>query len=268
MKKNNQPLEINLYPPDVQVEGAFDGGRITEIKPLGFPYEGPLVPHVGPLFYWAWATAQGYGKIGLHPHQGFEIMSYALTGEIGHYDTLGNRSRVKTGGAQIMQTGSGVSHEEETLGDHTEFFQIWFEPDLKDAVLKRPTYREFGDAIFPTEKNNGVVVKSVLGAGAPVTLEAEASMQDVTIEPGACHERALGPGRSLAIVVISGKGFGIDKGTGQKSYFQEKYFVVVHARIDGIISFRAEGDRPLRLAIVEVPSEVNYPLYREGTVRV
>ncbi|GJL77590.1 MAG: hypothetical protein NPINA01_05790 [Nitrospinaceae bacterium] len=261
--KTKNAMEINVYPPEVQAEGAFDGGRITEIKPLGFPHEGPSVPNVGPLFYWAWATAKGYGKIALHPHQGFEIMSYALTGEIGHYDTLGNRSRVTAGGAQIMQTGSGVSHEEETLGDHTELFQIWFQPDLNAAVQKSPTYREFDDEAFPIRNKDGVAVKSIIGDGAPVTLVTEASMQDVTIEPGSQFQRTLGSGRSLAVVAISGKGVGVDEETGQKTYLQEKYFAVIHARSEGIFSLKAEGDETLRLAIIEVPVQVDYPLYRE-----
>ena len=264
--KTQNAMEINLYPPEVQAEGAFDGGRITEIKPLGFPHEGPAVPHVGPLFYWAWATAKGFGKIGLHPHQGFEIMSYALKGEIGHYDTLGNRSRVKAGGAQIMQTGSGVSHEEETLGDHTEFFQIWFEPDLNAAVQKSPTYREFSDEGFPIHKIEGVTIKSVIGEGAPMTLVAEASMQDVTIEPNFQHQRTLASGQTLAIVVINGQGVGIDEESGRKTYMQEKYFAVIHAKNDGVFSLKAEGDSSLRLAIIEVPSQVDYPLYKEKSL--
>ena len=137
------------YSPEQQGTGAFDGGRITEVKPIGFPHETSGSRRIGPLFYWAWATASGYGKIGLHPHQGFEIMSYVLEGEIGHRDTLGTVSRVKTGGAQVMQTGSGVSHEEETLGKHTEFFQIWFEPNLREAVKRPPTYRELHHEDFP-----------------------------------------------------------------------------------------------------------------------
>jgi len=263
--KMKNALEIKLYPPDVQGRGAFDGGRITEIKPIGFPHEGPSVPHVGPLFYWAWATAHGYGKIGLHPHQGFEILSYALKGEIGHFDTLGTKSRVKAGGAQIMQTGSGVSHEEETLGDTTEFFQIWFEPDLSAAIQRTPAYREFSDEVFPIQKKEGVTIKFILGAEAPMTLVTEASMQDVTIGPGARYQRVLAPGQSLAIVAISGKGMGVDEETGRKTYFQEKYFAVIHAPIEGSISFQAKGDNALRLAIIEVPSQVSYPLYREKT---
>jgi redox-sensitive bicupin YhaK (pirin superfamily) len=261
--KTKNTMDINLYPPEVQVEGAFDGGRITEIKPLGFPHEGATVSHVGPLFYWAWATAKGYGKIELHPHQGFEIMSYALKGEIGHYDTLGNRSRVKSGGAQIMQSGSGVSHEEETLGDHTELFQIWFQPDLETAVQKSPTYREFRNGDFPVENNPGVLIKSIVGKGSPVTLVTDASMQDVTVEPNFQYQRTLPSGKTLAIVTISGKGRGLDEASGQKIYLQKKYFAVIHAKNEGIVSLKAEGDSPMRLAIIEVPAEVSYPLYRE-----
>lgn len=261
--KTQNAMEMKLYPPEVQAEGAFDGGRITEIKPVGFPHEGPRVPHIGPLFYWAWATAKGYGKIGLHPHKGFEIMSYALTGEIGHYDTLGNKSRVKAGGAQVMQTGSGVSHEEETLGDHTDFFQIWFEPDLNTAVQKTPTYREISSDDFPSEQKEGVLIKSIIGKGTPVTLATQANMQDVTIEPNFKHQRTLVAGQTLAIVAISGKGRGVDEASGQKIYLQEKYFAVIHANEEGIFSLKAEGDTPLRLAIIEVPAQVDYPLYKE-----
>ena len=111
--------EIQIYPPDKQASGEFDGGRITEIKPIGFSGDGSAVDRVGPLFYWAWASSMESAKIGLHPHRGFEIISYVLSGEVGHGDTLGNATRVASGGAQVMQTGSGVSHEEQT-GDDTE----------------------------------------------------------------------------------------------------------------------------------------------------
>ena len=206
MDRIEKSLDITIYPPEVQGVGAFDGGRITETKPLGFPGEGPGVPHTGPLFYWAWATAKGYGKIGLHPHRAFEIMSYALKGEIGHYDTMGNRSRVKAGGAQVMQTGSGVSHEEETVSEHNEFFQIWFEPNLKETVHQTPRYAEFRNEDFPIEVRDGVTLKHVIGNGAPISIVAEAAMQEVLIPSGHGFRRELATNRTLAMVVINGEG--------------------------------------------------------------
>jgi len=264
MIKNTTALDIKVYPPEAQGVGQFDGGRITEIKPIGFPGEGPDIQNTGPLFYWAWATAKGYGKIGLHPHKAFEIMSYALQGEIGHYDTLGNRSRVKTGGAQVMQTGSGVSHEEETIGDHTEFFQIWFEPNLKETIGQPPTYREIKDDDFPTKTREGVTVKQVIGNGSPVTILAEAAMQDIIIQPGHSYRREISANRTLALVVIDGKGRLVDEATMSKHYLEPKYFAVVHSEDEGAISIQTEGDSTLRIALIEVPAQVNYPLYKEG----
>ena len=164
---------VRLFPPDAQGQGSFDGGKITEIKPIPFPHESGGIKARGPLFYWAWATAHGDGIIGMHPHQGFEILSYALEGEIGHTDTLGTRSRVGKGGVQVMQTGSGVSHQEEMFGDRTDFFQIWFEPNLKEALSRKPTYHEYADAEFPRENRDGVEIKSIIGNGGPIDLVAE-----------------------------------------------------------------------------------------------
>ena len=258
-----KPMDITIYPPEIQGTGAFDGGRITEIKPLGFPGEGPNVPHTGPLFYWAWATAKGYGKIGLHPHRAFEIMSYALEGEIGHYDTMGNRSRVKAGGAQVMQTGSGVSHEEETIGEHNEFFQIWFEPNLKETVRQPPTYTEFRHEDFPVEVRDGVTVKHVIGNGAPVSILTEAAMQDMLIPSGHGYRRELSMNRTLAMVVINGKGTLSDEADSEKHELAPRHFAVVHAGTNGSVAIQAKQAVPLRLAMIEVPAEVDYALYRE-----
>ena len=259
-----KPMDITIYPPEIQGTGAFDGGRITEIKPLGFPGEGPNVPHTGPLFYWAWATAKGYGKIGLHPHRAFEIMSYALEGEIGHYDTMGNRSRVKAGGAQVMQTGSGVSHEEETVGDHNELFQIWFEPDLKETVRHTPTYAEFRHEDFPVENRDGVTLKHVIGNGAPISILTEAAMQDMLIPSGHGYRRGLSTNRTLAMVVIDGKGTLSVEPSSEKFELGPRYFAVVHAGTNGSIAIHAAQTVPLRLAMIEVPAEVEYPLYQKS----
>ena len=258
-----KPMEITIYPPEDQGTGAFDRGRITETKPLGFPGEGPEVPHTGPLFYWAWATAMGYGKIGLHPHQAFEIMSYALEGEIGHYDTMGNRSRVKAGGAQVMQTGSGVSHEEETVSDHNEFFQIWFEPNLKETVRHAPTYAEFRHEDFPVEVRDGVTLKHVIGNGAPVSIRTEAAMQDILIPSGHEYRRELSTNRTLAMVVINGEGTLSDEAGSEQHGLAPRYFAVVHAGTNDSIAIHAEQTGPLRLAMIEVPAEVDYPLYQK-----
>ncbi len=259
------PLDIRVYPKDLQTDGSFDGGRITETKPIPFPHEGPRVKSTGPLFYWAWATAKGYGKIGLHPHRGFEIISYALQGEIGHYDTLGNKSRVKTGGAQIMQTGSGVSHEEETLGDSTDFFQIWFEPDLRETLKQEPTYQAFESTDFPCDDFEGVQVKTVLGNTSPVQLETDVVMQDVIIPSARLYKLTVPKGKTLALVAVS-SGLLLDDASGTKATLGAKDVAIVHGEGEGngSLTLKAEGVDPFRFIAIIVPTQTDYPLYRDG----
>ncbi len=253
-------VTIAVYPREKQGTGAFDGGRITEVKPIGFPGEGSAAHRIGPLFYWAWATGRGGGKIALHPHRGFEIVSYVLAGEISHRDTLGMRSSVGAGGAQVMQTGSGVSHEEEFHGPQAEIFQIWFEPNLLEAVKRTSTYREANDREFPVRSSDGVREKLVLGAGAPISLVADASMADVTIAPGSRYVRALPADHSLAAVAVSGRGRWIQDWNGLEVPINAGDFSVIHTTQPTNLLVRSEQDG-LRLVLIEVPTNVRYPLY-------
>jgi quercetin 2,3-dioxygenase len=63
-----------------------------------------------------------------HPHAGFDIASYLLSGTGRHADSLGNRITYETPGMQWMSTGSGVEHAEggaSPKGELVEGFQIW-----------------------------------------------------------------------------------------------------------------------------------------------
>ena len=259
----SKSAKITIYPPDRQGTGAFDGGKITEIKPIDFPGGTSAAKRIGPLFYWAWASVKGDGVIGLHPHQGFEIMSYVIAGEIGHSDTLGTESRVGAGGAQVMQTGSGVYHQEEMFGEQTEFFQIWLEPDLQKAIKQPPTYAECNQHDFPVTDKNGASIKTIIGEGAPISIVAKVTMDDVTIQPGDTYHRSLGVGNCLAVVAIHGKGTWYNAENDNSVPFTMKDFSVIEAGGDTNVSVRADQEDKLRLAIIEVPSQVEYPLYGE-----
>jgi quercetin 2,3-dioxygenase len=262
MIQTKSALDFKIYPPDAQTIGQFDGGRITEIKPIGFPQEGQNLKHLGPLFYWAWATAKGYGKIALHPHQAFEIISYALEGEIGHYDSLGNKSHVKAGGAQVIQAGSGISHEEETIGEFTDFFQIWFDPGVQKALHSSPTYNEYKNDDFPIEDEDGASLKTVIGKNSPINIESQAIMKDISIEKGRRFECTLFEEKTLAVVAVSGKGMLFDMQTGTKHYISKKDFSLIHASQQGNLSIQADPGSNVRVITIEVPSQVDYPLYR------
>jgi quercetin 2,3-dioxygenase len=252
-------MKFRVYPPHQQAVGAFDGGKITEQKPIGFPGEGSAVKRMGPLFYWSWAFSKEEGYIAPHPHQGFEIMTYVVSGQALHGDSLGTKSTVGPGGAQVMQTGSGAYHEERFIGPDMEGFQIWFEPYLREALKRKPTYNQYEHDEFPVTGNDSFQIKAVIGEGSPIQLVSDVKVWDIRVNPGQEFNIALTAGRSLAALAI--RGHGEWRSTEPTALFEEKDFVVIEAEIDTEVVLHADNKQELRMILIEIPTLPNYPLY-------
>ncbi|HUR31468.1 MAG TPA: pirin family protein [Saprospiraceae bacterium] len=146
-----------------QARGAFNGGQIIENKPIGFPQDKGFVRPISSLFYWARAEAVIDSTIGLHPHEGFEIMSFVLDGKIRHFDSKMNGWKpLESGDVQIIRAGNGISHAEH-LEKGGVIFQIWVDPDLSKTLSKDASYDDYKGSDFTTEKLNGATVTYYAG---------------------------------------------------------------------------------------------------------
>lgn len=253
-------MEVQIIKPRDQANGEFDGGKIKEQKPIGFSGEGSLIDRLGPLFYWAWGKSQGSAEIGLHPHQGFEIITYVIEGKAYHRDTLGTESVLTAGGAQLMQTGSGVYHAE-ALKEPTEAFQIWFEPHLSQAVKRTPAYLQYNSEDFSVIDKAGVTIKTILGNDSPMKIVTDGQMWDIRIPKGTVYTHSLAPNRTLAGLAIRGDG-ALTADTNEPAHFAHKDFVIVQSGQGGEAAIQAL-DKDLRIFLIEVPTEVDYPLYNK-----
>ena len=117
--------------------------------------------------------APGTG-FGTHGHRDMEIVSYVLSGNLAHKDTMGNVKGIPPGDVQRMSAGTGVQHSEfnHAPNDTTHFLQIWIKPNVSGIA---PGYEQktFSDA----EKQGALrLVASSDGAQGSVTIHADASI--------------------------------------------------------------------------------------------
>jgi len=117
------------------------------------------------------APATGFGT---HGHRDMEIISYVLSGELAHKDTLGNVRAIPPGDVQRMSAGTGVQHSEfnHAPNDHTHFLQIWIEPKELGVApgYEQKTFAE------TTKRGQLRLVASNDGAGDSVRLNADAAL--------------------------------------------------------------------------------------------
>ncbi|MET0132271.1 MAG: pirin family protein, partial [Kibdelosporangium sp.] len=61
-----------------------------------------------------------------HPHTGLQTVTWPLSGEIRHRDSIGSDVVLKAGQLNLMTSGRGISHSEFSLGDGVQHgLQLW-----------------------------------------------------------------------------------------------------------------------------------------------
>ena len=145
--------------------------------------------------------APGTG-FGTHGHRDMEIISYVLSGELAHQDSMGNVKGIPPGDVQRMSAGSGVRHSEfnHAPDQTTHFLQIWIEPNVTGIP---PGYEQKS---FPEADKRGRLrlVAAADGAQGAVTLHADAAVHAGLFDAGESAELALDPERKAYVHLVRG----------------------------------------------------------------
>ena len=101
-----------------------------------------------------------------HPHRGIETITYILSGDVEHGDSLGNKGIIGSGDVQWMTAGSGIIHQEMPKGDKNGKmygFQLWANLPAANKMMD-PRYQDVKASQIPTVTlENGVSIKIICG---------------------------------------------------------------------------------------------------------
>jgi redox-sensitive bicupin YhaK (pirin superfamily) len=145
------------------------------------------------------AAGMGFGK---HGHRNMEIISYVLSGELAHEDSMGNIEGIPPGDVQRMSAGSGVTHSEFNYAKDktTHFLQIWIEPNTLEI---EPGYEQ---KTIPLSDKQGKLrlVASPDGAEGSVKIFADAKVYAGLFDGQQLAQLQLDPKRKAYVHLIQG----------------------------------------------------------------
>jgi hypothetical protein len=145
------------------------------------------------------APGKGFGA---HGHRDMEIISYVVSGKLGHKDSMGHQEILGPNEVQVMSAGTGVVHSEFNASEDepAHFLQIWIEPAKKGLPSG---YQQL--AFTPAEKAGRWKLLAAPQPSAGVAgIQQDASLAVATLNPAEQLSYDLLPGRHAWLQVISG----------------------------------------------------------------
>lgn len=237
-----------------------------------------LMDHFGPMVLPP-GTDAGFPP---HPHRGFQTLTYLLQGAFRHRDSTGGAGLLRPGGAQLMNAGAGIVHEEMPVPEHLETggaiegVQLWI--NLPAAAKgSAPGYRDFQPEDLPWAPVPGGRIKPLAGtwagAAGPVALGVPAAYAHLELEPGAAFTQPLDPDWMAALAVLAGEVSVAGTRVGPDTVALLGAGDALEVRAEGAASLMLLAGAPLREPIVpygpfvmSTPAEIEQALqdYRLG----
>ncbi|MDC0708025.1 pirin family protein [Stigmatella sp. ncwal1] len=145
----------------------------------------------------------GLSGFGTHSHRDMEIITYVLSGQLEHRDSLGSVGVLRAGEMQRMTAGTGVQHSEVNREEEeVHFLQIWVLPERKGL---KPDYEQ---KFFPREERQGGfrLVVSPEGKDGSLKVNQDVRLYSTLLSQGEKAGHTLAPGRHAWLQVARGVG--------------------------------------------------------------
>ncbi len=138
---------------------------------------------------------------GTHPHRDMEIITYILSGQLAHQDSMGNGRVITPGEFQYMSAGTGVQHSEQNPSgqEAVHLLQIWIQPDEKGVP---PRYEE--KSMKDAAPGRLHLITSKTGRDGSMAIHQDADLWLAKLEPAHTVTHELATGRHAWVHVAEG----------------------------------------------------------------
>ena len=146
-----------------------------------------------------------------HPHRGIETVTYLISGDIEHMDSLGNKGSILDGCCQWMTAGSGILHQEMPKSSNRMLgVQLWLNLPRKYKMTS-PKYRDIRANMIPKIEEDECSIRVISGnyKGNPGAMQGdyvEMLFLDVDMKAGAQWEVETKIDTTLFIYIVEGEG--------------------------------------------------------------
>jgi redox-sensitive bicupin YhaK (pirin superfamily) len=148
-----------------------------------------------------------------HPHRGIETVTYMISGEVEHGDSLGNKGVIESGEVQWMTAGRGIIHQEMPRRQKGTLWglQLWVNLPATHKMMG-PRYRDIRAIDIPECRlDSGGAVKVIAGSlngchGPVRDLIGNPEYLDVLLADFGEFEHAIAGGHTAFAYVLEGEG--------------------------------------------------------------
>lgn len=202
-------MVINARPADLghglQVRRVLPFAKRRSVGPFVF------LDHAGPVPLPAEYDRKA--DVRPHPHIGLSTVSYLLSGQITHRDSLGTLQIIRPGEVNWMTAGRGITHSERFTHPDSyadgglELMQLWVALPETDEETE-PAFTHYPQSALPEHTSEGVWTRLVAGSayGQTSPVKTHSPLFFVHAEMAAGASQALPGGHSeQAVYVVKGK---------------------------------------------------------------
>jgi redox-sensitive bicupin YhaK (pirin superfamily) len=143
-----------------------------------------------------------------HPHIGLQTVTWLLDGEVVHNDSLGYESVLRPNAVNVMTSGAGIAHAEQTPHDNSgrlNGVQLWVAlPDAHRHMAPGFTHVAEVPVVESPDALVRVFAGTLQGATSPAPHYSDLLGADVALHARRTYSVPLNPAYEHAVLVLSG----------------------------------------------------------------